>query len=99
MIRRIVKLSLKNDQIKNFERAFTESKPVILTFSGAISVDLRQDAHDPTILFTYSLWKDLESLENYRNSEFFAKTWKHVKPMFKDKAQAWSVYDYFNPDL
>lgn len=99
MIRRVVKLSLKSDKIKDFEHAFTVSKPVILTFSGAISVDLLQDALDPTIVFTYSLWKDLESLENYRNSDFFVKTWKHVKPMFKDKAQAWSLYDYFNSVL
>lgn len=95
MITRIVKLHLQQACLQDFALAFEKSKPVILKFPGAISVDLLQEVNSPNIVFTYSRWQKIEDLENYRKSDFFLHTWKHVKTMFAQKAEAWSVHDYF----
>jgi heme-degrading monooxygenase HmoA len=95
MITRIVKIHLQEDFLKDFAQAFILSKPVILSFPGSISVELLQDSVQTNIVFTHSKWQTIDDLENYRNSAFFLKTWKHVKPMFAQKAEAWSIHDYF----
>ena len=43
------------------------------------------------MFFTYSYWNSENDLNEYRNSELFAKVWAETKPMFAEKAQAWSV--------
>ncbi len=91
MITRIVKMQFKKDAIEYFKEFFKKTQPGILAFEGCISVQLLQDISDATILMTISKWKDVESLEQYRGSEFFRTTWKTTKTFFTDKAQAWSL--------
>lgn len=91
MIIRIVKLTFQPDKVDEFVRLFEEERKTIASFDGCRKVDLWKDNDSENVFFTYSEWRDKESLENYRNSEFFKTTWKRAKTFFAEKAQAWSV--------
>ena len=91
MIKRIVKLTFKEDKIDQFKSVFEKNWKQIKNFPGCTHVELLQDKKDPRIFFTYSLWKDELSVENYRNSELFAGVWSATKVLFDDKPEAWSV--------
>src|SRR3984885_9418732 len=86
---RIVKMTFKEESITEFQRIFDERKERIAAAPGCSSVELLHD--DRNIFFTYSLWEDEIALEDYRASELFTSTWALVRPLFKHKAEAWSV--------
>lgn len=69
---------------------FNEKKSKIKAFEGCFSVDLLQDEREENAMATWSIWESNEKLELYRNSEMFKATWEKVKPLFADKAKAWS---------
>jgi quinol monooxygenase YgiN len=60
-------------------------------FPGCCHLELLRDKADGTIFFTYSKWEHPKDLEAYRNSDLFKGVWATTKPMFRSKAQAWSV--------
>lgn len=91
MFVRIVKLSLQEDKVDAFLNNFEEAKLHIRNFPGNRFLELYRDRKDATIFFTYSYWENEEALENYRKSDLFCGIWAFTKPMFKEKAQAWSV--------
>ncbi len=88
---RLVKMCLKEDGIEEFCTIFNDAKSKIESMDGCIKVYLHQEIHQSEIFFTISEWQNEQSLENYRNSELFINTWKKVKPLFKEKAEAWSL--------
>ncbi len=91
MIKRIVKLTFKNEFVETFLRIFDLSKNKIRAFEGCNHLELWRQTSDSGVFFTYSYWDSEESLNNYRNSELFKKTWAKTKVLFDDKPQAWSV--------
>ena len=91
MIKRIVKLTFKEDKIEDFKVIFTTNWRSIKGFPGCTHVELLQDEQDPRIFFTYSLWKDQKSVDAYRDSELFGRVWGATKILFDDRPQAWSV--------
>ncbi|MGX1930480.1 putative quinol monooxygenase [Flagellimonas sp. 2504JD4-2] len=91
MLIRIVKLTIKPENIPSFERIFETSKSGITGFEGCNSVELYQDLKNPSIFFTYSLWDNESDLENYRTSDFFKEVWSKTKQLFAEKPEAWSV--------
>ncbi|MGB4773846.1 MAG: antibiotic biosynthesis monooxygenase family protein [Daejeonella sp.] len=91
MITRIVKLQFKPANIARFTEIFHETKPFILKFEGCLKVELMKDAQHPDRYFTLSYWNSEDDLNNYRNSTFFKETWAKVKPLFAEKAEAWSL--------
>lgn len=91
MIIRLVKMEFNEDKIEIFSSIFEEIKPMILKMNGCVGVDLHQDIKNVNIFFTISHWENEDSLNAYRDSELFIKTWKKVKPLFKNKAEAWSL--------
>ena len=91
MLIRIVKLTFKQENISSFEAIFEETKEKIINFKGCSHIELYQDMHDPTILFTYSHWENEAALERYRSSDFFKTVWSKTKALFQDKPEAWSV--------
>lgn len=91
MLIRLVKLSLQEDNINQFQAIFEERRERIAHAPGCLGVALLQDIKHPNILFTHSNWDNETSLNLYRDSEFFIETWKLVKPLFAAPAQAWSV--------
>ncbi len=91
MIKRIVKLSFKAEKVDDFKNIFQSNWQKIKNFEGCTHVELLQDEKDPSIFFTFSLWKDEISIENYRKSELFKDVWASTKILFNDKPQAWTV--------
>ena len=91
MITRIVKLYISPDETEKFKTLFTNYKSEIIGFKGCLSVDLLQEKNNSSVFFTYSKWDSLKSIEEYRNSILFKGIWSSVKPLFSQKAQAWSL--------
>ncbi len=92
MIVRIVKLTFREEEIETFKQVLEESKENIRAFPGVLHLQMLQSADDPCIFFTYSHWDNAQALENYRHSELFKNTWAKTKPLFAEKAEAWSTH-------
>jgi quinol monooxygenase YgiN len=88
---RIVKMEFAEENIGAFMDNFEAVKEKIRNFPGCLFLELYRDKNDETIFFTYSKWEDEIDLKNYRNSQLFEEVWATTKPMFRSKAQAWSV--------
>jgi heme-degrading monooxygenase HmoA len=43
------------------------------------------------VFFTYSIWDSEDHLYQYRKSVTFKEIWSKTKPLFCNKAKAWSV--------
>lgn len=91
MFTRIVKMVFEPQNILSFLNNFEEVKEKIRGFEGCEFLELYQDKNQENIFFTYSKWRGEENLENYRNSDLFKEVWSVTKPLFKEKAKAWSV--------
>lgn len=91
MLTRIVKMEFYPENISTFKTNFEQVKQKIRAFEGCDKLVLLQDDANPAIFFTYSQWKNPESLENYRNSDLFKEVWTTTKKLFCAKAQAWST--------
>ncbi len=91
MIKRIVKMSFKPENIEEFKTLFNSKKELIAAVEGCSHVELLQDANNDNVFFTYSLWKDVSYIEAYRESELFNSVWAKTKVLFNDKPQAWSL--------
>jgi len=91
MFTRIVKMEFKPEEIENFLTNFEEVKEKIRNFPGCQFLELYRDKYNTDIFFTYSKWSHENDLENYRKSDLFKNVWATTKPMFRSKAQAWSV--------
>lgn len=84
-------MEFKKENIPAFLANFETVKEKIRNFPGCTFLELYKDRNNETIFFTYSRWKQEADLENYRNSQLFKEVWSITKPLFKEKAQAWSV--------
>jgi quinol monooxygenase YgiN len=91
MIKRIVKMSFKPENIEVFKTIFETNWQKIKGFEGCSHVELLQDKNNPEIFFTYSMWQSETHLNNYRNSELFTTVWASTKILFNAKPEAWSV--------
>lgn len=96
MITRIVKIYFQEDKIQDFLRFFEQIKWEVAHQPKCGGMKLLQDKNHPNIVFTYSLWEDEKALNTYRDSELFGKIWPTIKPWFKEKAEAWTVTEYFD---
>lgn len=84
-------MDFEKENIPAFLANFEEVKEKIRNFPGCAFLELYNDKNNETIYFTYSRWNKEIDLENYRNSDLFREVWSVTKPMFKAKAEAWSV--------
>lgn len=91
MITRIVKMTIKSENIEGFKEIFYSSQKLIRAFEGCDRVDLFRDTNNENIFFTLSYWNTEEDLDSYRQSYLFKNTWSKVKPLFSQKAEAWSL--------
>jgi quinol monooxygenase YgiN len=90
MIYRFVKLSIQEAHRQTFIDIVKNVQPQILGFGGCTFLQLVQDLEQPSKFMTFSHWESQIALDNYRNSELFIGFWKQVKPLFSEKAEAWS---------
>lgn len=91
MIIRIVKMTFHPEKVVEFETIFNESKQLIRNMEGCSHLELLNDVNESNIYFTYSYWESEIDLNNYRNSDVFAKVWAQTKVLFNAKPEAWSV--------
>ncbi|MDB4533339.1 antibiotic biosynthesis monooxygenase [Vicingaceae bacterium] len=88
---RIVKMTFNPEKVNEFLANFEEVKHKIRAFDGVKHLELLNDKNKSNIYFTYSIWESEDHLNNYRNSDLFKSVWAVTKPMFIEKADAWSV--------
>ncbi len=91
MFTRIVKMDFEGKKIESFLENFENVKSKIRNYPGCLFLELYKDKNSMTVFFTYSRWEDEQSLEAYRKSDLFREVWSITKPMFRNKAEAWSV--------
>ena len=91
MIIRIVKMTFQLEKVDEFIHLFNESTELIRSMSGCKHLELLNDIQAKEVYFTYSYWNSENDLNNYRNSEVFAKVWSETKVLFSAKPEAWSV--------
>lgn len=91
MIKRLVKMQFQPEKIEDFKAIFATNWVHIKGFEGCAHVELLQDTKDPSLFFTYSLWQHESDLENYRQSELFARVWNATKVLFSAKPEAWTI--------
>lgn len=88
---RIVKMTFQPEKVGEFLDNFTQNQQHIRNFEGIEHLELLNDKNNPNTYFTYSVWRSEKYLNNYRNSDLFKTVWEKTKPLFSDKAEAWSV--------
>jgi len=88
---RIVRLNIKAEKVNEFINTFELIRSVIAATPGCIELELWNDADNENVFYTYSIWDDPQALENYRNSALFKDNWSTVKPLFAERAKAWSA--------
>lgn len=93
MIIRIVKMTFESSKVTEFQEFTKKIAGTISGFEGCTYLRIYQDIHTPNIFFSYSHWNAETDLNNYRNSEFFKKTWQKTKQWFSAKPEAWSVHE------
>lgn len=91
MIKRIVKMTFRPEELADFLKDFESIKGKIRNRKGCQHLELWQDVQQPHIVFTYSFWESEDDLNAYRHSDLFAGVWKRTKARFLEKAAAWSV--------
>lgn len=91
MIKRLVKMTFKPQNVEDFKQIFQESKNLIKSFKGCRDVELLQDINNPCIFFTHSIWDSENDLNTYRESDLFNSVWAKTKVLFDAKPEAWSL--------
>ncbi len=91
MITRIVKMTFMHDKIDCFKEIFYAAEKSITAFDGCIRLELMNDLNNECTFFTISNWQSEAKLNSYRDSYLFKNTWSKVKPLFSEKALAWSL--------
>ena len=84
-------MEFEPENIIAFVIIFKTNKDKITTFDGCHSVELLRDINAQNIFFTYSIWDSESSLNKYIESDTFKDIWSKAKPLFSNKARAWSV--------
>ncbi|GAB4375817.1 MAG: putative quinol monooxygenase [Salibacteraceae bacterium] len=93
MITRIVKMTFEERHTAHFWAVMNEVHDKILATKGCRELRVFHAVQQPEIVFTISSWNNVDDLENYRKSELFKQTWSTVKPLFKSKAEAWTLVE------
>lgn len=88
MIKRIVKLTFKEDKAADFLALFEIVKGQIRGQVGCHHLELLRMEN---VFFTLSVWDDEEALNRYRESELFRATWPATKTLFAAPPEAWST--------
>ena len=91
MIKRIVKMTFREEETDRFETIFNDSCDRIRASQGCEYLELTRSADDKRVYFTISIWNEQADLERYRSSDLFKSTWKATKALFDDRPRAWST--------
>ncbi len=90
MITRIVELQIQAEQIGAAKKLLEDVAPKVRNMPGCRRLEIMFDIHRKGRVTTYSYWESETNLNEYRDSDVFLVFWKAIKPMFSEKARAWS---------
>lgn len=91
MITRVVRMDFDPGKVDEFMAIFNRTKHLIRNFPGIKNLELHRDANLPNVFYTYSIWENVEALEQYRMSDLFQNVWKQTKALFQAPPQAFSL--------
>jgi len=91
MIKRLVKMTFDPQQCIAFEELFDQYKSKIAAAEGCTHLELWRDIHEPNVYFTYSHWREVKYLDQYRDSSTFKEVWPLTKKLFIAAPQVWTV--------
>ena len=98
MIRRIVKMTFREEEVPAFAALFEQTKDRLRHFPGCKHLELWRQHDQHSVFFTFSIWDSPEDLAQYRSSDLFAQTWKQTKALFAAPPQAWSLDLFSQPE-
>ena len=90
MIIRVVRMQFSEAGESGFLKIFRDHENTIRNFPGCLFLELLKDQETPHTYATFSHWKNMEALENYRKSQPFIQIWGKVKPLFSNRPMAFS---------
>jgi heme-degrading monooxygenase HmoA len=93
MIKRLVKMTFKENSCDQFESIFYSYRDKIAGAQGCQHLELWKDIDQPNVYFTYSIWEDVADLERYRHSDTFKVVWPLTKALFESPAVVSTVYE------
>lgn len=93
MLIRVVRMEFEPSKVDAFLDIFHSSKDRILSSEGCQQVQLKKDPKQSNVYYTHSIWESEFHLNQYRESDFFGKTWNKTKKLFCAKPQAFSLVD------
>ncbi len=92
MIVRLVHMHFRQDAIEEFKALFAKQKEHIRKSDGCLYLELIQDIAHPQSFYTYSHWRDQESLNKYRHGALFSEVWPATKRLFDQPPTATSLH-------
>lgn len=90
-------MTFEEGKVESFLSIFEDSRDKIAASEGCTHLELLRDLHQENVFFTYSYWDSEKTLNNYRHSPLFKTVWEKTKPLFKERAEAWSVERFAFP--
>ena len=87
---RIVRLTFNKKNIDAFNKLYKQYEDDISSQPGCYSLELVEDSSNPYVRATISKWRDVESLNRYRDSELFGVVWPATKALFAAKPEVWT---------
>lgn len=91
MIIRVVKLQFKKEDLEEALSKLSGIAPTVRSMEGCQFLEIGVRSRDKGLVVTYSYWDDVDYLNAYRTSEEFKEFWSSIKPLFAEKAEAWSL--------
>lgn len=91
MIKRFVKLTIREENKIDFLHLFNGAKSKILSSRGCRHLELLNDINDTRVYITFSIWDNEEDLNAYRHSHVFQKIWEEAGKYFDAEPEAWST--------
>ena len=87
---RVVRLTFSKETIDEFNDLYNKHENDIASQPGCMSVDLLEDVSNPYVQSTISKWRNLDSLNSYRDSKLFGVVWPATKALFSKKPEVWT---------
>lgn len=96
-ILRMVRMTFRADAVADFVARFPTIQPRVQAAPGCEAVVLLQDADNPCVVSTMSIWASVADLNAYRASALFGEVWPQTKSGFAAPPRAESYF--WDPSL
>jgi quinol monooxygenase YgiN len=91
MIVRVVRLKFSKENLPLALDKLNAIAPTVRSMKGCSYLEIASGLEHRGMVFTYSHWDSVQSLNAYRTSETFKAFWRDIKTLFSEPAGAWSL--------